>query len=90
MESKIDYLSFPSGTVEHMYNQTFNLVSVNRPPYSENHPVPSNMFFSDEFSQCLENIVMCLKILLITGDFKFHLDCRLHRDVITPMRLARP
>ena len=33
----------------------------------------ANMFF-EEFANYLENVVMCPEILVITGDFNFHLD----------------
>ena len=44
-----------------------------RPPYSSLHPVSASVFF-DEFSQFLENVVMCPEVLVISGDFNFHLD----------------
>ena len=37
------------------------------------HPVSASVFF-DEFSQFLENVVMCPKVLVISGDFNLHLD----------------
>ncbi|RMX46664.1 hypothetical protein pdam_00019047 [Pocillopora damicornis] len=44
-----------------------------RPPYSSLHPVSTSAFF-DEFSQFLENVVMCPEALVISGDFNLHLD----------------
>ena len=58
-----------------VHKQTIKVVTIYRPPYSEDHPVSSNVFF-DEFSSYLENIVMINpEVLLITGDFNFHVDC---------------
>ena len=48
-------------------------VIVYRPPYSSLHPVSTSVFF-DEFSQFLENVVMCPEALVISGDFNLHLD----------------
>ena len=48
-------------------------VIVYRPPYSSIHPVSASVFF-DEFLQFLENVVMCPEVLVISGDFNFHLD----------------
>ena len=48
-------------------------IIVYRPPYSSLHPVSASVFF-DEFSQFLENVVMCPEVLVISGDFNFHLD----------------
>ena len=44
-----------------------------RPPHSSLHPVSTSVFF-DEFSQFLENVVMCPEALFISGDFNLHLD----------------
>jgi hypothetical protein len=49
-------------------------VTIYRPPYLKDLPVSSNVFFK-EFSSYLENIVMIAEVLLITGDFNFHVDC---------------
>lgn len=54
-------------------NRTIKTVAVYRPPYSQAHPVSPSVFF-EEFSTFLESIVMCSEVLLITGDFNFHLD----------------
>ena len=56
-----------------------NMVSVYRPPYSADHPISSRVFF-DEFSSYLEGIVMTPGILLITGDFNFHVECQSDND----------
>lgn len=52
---------------------SIKLIAVYRPPYSMAHPVLPGKFF-DEFSSYLEDIILCPEILLITGDFNFHLD----------------
>ena len=49
------------------------LIVVYRPPYSVAHPILPGRFF-DEFSNYLETIVLSPEILLISGDFNFHLD----------------
>ena len=54
-------------------NRTIKVLAVYRPPYSQTHPVSSSVF-SEEFSNLLESIVMCAEVLLISGDFNFHLD----------------
>ena len=48
-------------------------VVVYRPPYSEDHPITSSVFFH-EFAKYLESVVMSSDKLLITGDFNFHID----------------
>lgn len=55
------------------------IIDIYRPPYSEVHPVSPNVFF-EEFSAYLENIVMCPEVLLISGDFNFHLDSHTDSD----------
>ena len=62
-----------------VHKQTIKVVTIYRPPYSEDHPVSSNVFF-EEFSSYLENIVMIPEVLLITGDFNFHVDCPTEAD----------
>ena len=59
--------------------QVINVVSLYRPPYSVDHPITSRVFF-EEFSAYLEDIVMTPGILLITGDFNFHVDCPSDND----------
>ena len=54
-------------------NRTIKILAVYRPPYSQTHPVSSSVFF-EEFSNLLESIVMCAEVLLISGDFNFHVD----------------
>ena len=56
-----------------MYDRSMRYVIVYRPPYSSLHPVSTSVFF-DEFSQFLENVVMCPEALVISGDFNLHLD----------------
>ena len=48
-------------------------VIVYQPPYSSIHPVSASVFF-DEFLQFSENAVTCPEVLVISGDFNFHLD----------------
>ena len=55
------------------------IIGIYRPPYSEAHPVSANVFF-EEFSAYLENIVICPVVLLISGDFNFHLDSHTDSD----------
>ena len=57
---------------------SIKLIAIYRPPYSAAHPVlPGKLF--EEFSNYLEDIVLCL---LITGDFNFHLDDTVNRNTI--------
>ena len=56
-----------------MHDRSMRYVIVYRPPYSSLHPVSTSVFF-DEFSQFLENVVMCPEALVISGDFNLHLD----------------
>ena len=56
-----------------LLNRTIKTLAVYRPPYSQTHPVSSSVFF-EEFSNLLESIVMCTEVLVISGDFNFHLD----------------
>ena len=60
-------------------SRPLKIIGIYRPPYSEANPVSANVFF-DEFSAYLENIVMCPEVLLISGDFNFHLDSHIHSD----------
>ena len=55
------------------------IIGIYLPPYSESHPVSTNVFF-EEFSAHLENIVMCPEVLLISGDINFHLDSHTDSD----------
>ena len=63
-------------------NRTINILAVYRPPYSQTHPVSSSVSF-EEFSNLLESIVMCAEVLLISGDFNFHLHDPLDNDAKT-------
>ena len=49
------------------------VVIIYRPPYSEEHKVSTNTFFS-EFSDYLKSIILSKEQLLITGDFNIHVD----------------
>ena len=62
-----------------VHKRTIKVVIIYRPPYSDDHSVSSHVFF-DEFSSYLENIVMAPEVLLITGDFNFHIDCPSNAD----------
>ena len=44
-----------------------------RPPYSERHPVTTNVFVT-ELPDYLESLLLCKERLLITGDFNIHVD----------------
>ena len=46
---------------------------VYRPPYSEEHRVPVNVFLA-EFPEYLESLLLCKEQLLTTGDFNIHVD----------------
>ena len=60
---------------------SIKLIAIYRPPYSAAHPVlPGKLF--EEFSNYLEDIFLCPEILLITGDFNFHLDDTVNRNTI--------
>ena len=56
-----------------VHHRLMRHIIVYRPPYSSLHPVSASVFF-DEFSQFSENVVMCPKVLVISGDFNLHLD----------------
>ena len=56
-----------------VHDRSMRHIIVYRPPYSSLHPVSASVFF-DEFSQLLENVVMCPELLVISGDFNLHLD----------------
>ena len=53
--------------------RNLRLVIIYRPPYSDDHRVSTNDFFS-EFSNYLESILLSEEQLLITGDFNIHVD----------------
>ena len=55
------------------HGKTTKFIVVYRPPYSEAHPVTPSAFFR-EFALYLENVVLCTEILVIAGDFNFHMD----------------
>lgn len=54
-------------------NLRVRLIIIYRPPYSEAHPVTTSTFFR-EFSDLLENCVLCPEKLILTGDFNIHVD----------------
>ena len=58
------------------------IIIIYRPPYSENHKVPSSIFFN-EFSEYLEFVVLCGEQLIIVGDFNFHIDVQYDNDAVT-------
>ena len=69
-----EYRSFESSE----WNITFKshvikLVAVYRPPSSTALYVPSSLFF-EKYSIYLESVVTSTELLLISGDFSFHLD----------------
>ena len=55
------------------HGRKIKLVFVFCPPYSKKHPVSASIFFQ-EFSAFLETSVLCPEVLLVSGDFNFHLD----------------
>ena len=57
------------------------VVIVYRPTYSAEHPVTTSVFFH-EFSVYLESLVTCNELLLICGDFNFHMDVPSDADTI--------
>ena len=54
-------------------NCRLRICTVYRPPYSDNHPVTTNVFF-EEFSDYLESVVLCDEPLCILGDFNIHME----------------
>ena len=62
------------------HGKTTKFIVVYRPPYSEAHPVTPCVFFR-EFALYLENVVLCPEILIIAGDFNFHMDDPSDADV---------
>ena len=46
---------------------------VYRPPYSEEHRVPVDVFLA-EFPEYLESLLLCKEKLLIMGDFNIHVN----------------
>ena len=69
-----------------VHDRSMRHIIVYRPPYSSLHPVPASVFF-DEFSQFLENVVMCPEVLVILGHFNFHLDDLRNNDTMKFMDL---
>ena len=55
------------------HDRSVRHIIVYRSPYSSLHPVSASVFFN-EFSQFLENVVMCPEVLVISGDINLHLD----------------
>ena len=68
-------LFFPNGSLSTRF------IVIYRPPYSENHPVTSSMFFT-EFAEYLETTLAVPDQLLFTGDFNFHMDNKDDVDTI--------
>ena len=55
---------------------SIRIAIIYRPPYSERHPVTTNVFLT-EFPDYLESLLLCKERLLTTGDFNIHVDdCR--------------
>ena len=76
--NKKQYFEFSEWTVR-VHQYVIKVVYVYRPPYSIDHPISSTVFF-EEFSTYLEDIFMAPGILLIAGDFNFHVDCLCDND----------
>ena len=53
---------------------------------SKEHPVPASIFFQD-FSAFLETTLLCPEVLLVSGDFNFHLDDPSDADARKVMKL---
>ena len=49
------------------------VVVIYRVPYSVEHPVSTNVFFT-EFSDYMETVIMSTEKLVILGDFNIHID----------------
>ena len=62
------------------------LIIIYRTPYSEVHLVTTGVSF-EEFSDFLESTVFCAGHLVITGDFKRHMDVVDDIDAITLRKL---
>ena len=56
-----------------VHDRSMRHIIVYQPPYSPLHPVSASVFL-DEFSQFLENAVMCPEVLVISGALNLHLD----------------
>ena len=56
-----------------VHDRSMRHIIVYRLPYSSLQPVSASVFF-DEFSQFLENVVMCPRVLVIFGDLNLHWD----------------
>ena len=64
-----------------MFHQyVIKVVSVYRPPYFIDHTISSKVYF-EEFLTYQEDTVMARGILLIAGDFNFHVDCHSNNNV---------
>ena len=62
-----------SGWIVKSPPHNMRLIIIYRPPYSEDHLVPTSVFLS-EFAEYLETLLLCKEELLITGDFNIHID----------------
>ena len=54
-------------TVSH----SLRLFIIYRPPYSDDHKVPSSVFFR-EFSDYVESVLLSKEQILLTGDLNIH------------------
>lgn len=54
-------------------NLKVRLIIIYLPPNTEAHPVTTSTFFR-EFSDLLEDCVLCPEKLILTGDFNIHVD----------------
>ena len=64
---------FSEWIVTSLTSHNLLVVIIYRPPYSNEHKVSTNVFFT-EFSTYLESILLSKEQLLITGDFNIHID----------------
>lgn len=76
MENKS--FEYSEGIVK-VHDRSMRHIIVYRPAYSSLYPVSASVFFV-EFSQFLENVVMCPDVLVISGYFNLHLDDLLDND----------
>ena len=64
---------FSEWIVTSLSSHNLRVIIIYRPPYSNEHKVSANVFFT-EFSTYLESILLSKEQLLITGDFNIHID----------------
>lgn len=68
-KESFEFSEWVVSTVSHK----FRLFIINRPPYSDEHRVPTSVFFR-EFSDYLETVLLSREPILLTGDYNVHVD----------------